>query len=348
MTDSQGAYRIVDLRPGPYVVTFTCPASTHSGGRTSICARNSPRPSTREMAVGALEETITVSGEAPLVDTRSARAQTQFDADTLEALPGTGRLSTLISVLPGAVLNNEGDRASGNLSDRTQTRFSIHGAPNAQPVIDGMNTEMAASNTGVLRLELGQLPGGGRRDQRHRRRPRHGRRAAEHDPEGRRQRAVRARQHRVLGSRPAEQQHQRRADCPRPRQLDARAGVDQEVHRGDRRARRPDQAGSALVLRRRAEERDAAVRGRHLLQCAQAARKHALRARLEPPGVQQRLLPRLQPPFDDAGDGKTQGRGLRLVPAQLQLRLRVVPSAGRVRWSIPQRPRSTNTNRPST
>ena len=48
------------------------------------------------------------------------------------------------------MLNNEGDRASGKLSDRSQTRFAIHGAPNAQPVIDGMNTEMAAANTGVF------------------------------------------------------------------------------------------------------------------------------------------------------------------------------------------------------
>ena len=150
VTDSQGAYRIVDLRPGPYTVTFTLPGF-NTFRRTDINLRAEFTATVdAELAVGALEETITVSGEAPLVDTRSARAQTQFDADTLEALPGTGRLSTLISILPGAVLNNEGDRASGNLSDRTQTRFSIHGAPNAQPVIDGMNTEMAASNTGVF------------------------------------------------------------------------------------------------------------------------------------------------------------------------------------------------------
>jgi len=150
VTDSQGAYRIVDLRPGPYTVTFTLPGF-NTFVRNGIDLRAEFTATVdAELSVGALEETITVSGEAPLVDTRSARAQTQFDADTLEALPGTGRLSTLISVLPGAVLNNEGDRASGNLSDRTQTRFAIHGAPNAQPVIDGMNTEMAASNTGVF------------------------------------------------------------------------------------------------------------------------------------------------------------------------------------------------------
>ena len=149
-TDAQGLFRIVDLRPGPYTVTFSLAGFT-TDRRTGIELRAEFTATVDiELAVGTLAETITVSGEAPLVDTRSARAQTQYAAETLQSLPGNGRLSTLISVLPGAVLNNEGDRASGALSDRSQTRFAIHGAPNAQPVIDGMNTEMAAANTGVF------------------------------------------------------------------------------------------------------------------------------------------------------------------------------------------------------
>ena len=149
-TDAQGLYRIADLRPGPYTVTFTLPGFT-TVRRTGIELRAEFTATVDvELQLGNVAETITVSGEAPLVDTRSARAQTQYAAETLQSLPGNGRLSTLISVLPGAVLNNEGDRASGALSDRSQTRFAIHGAPNAQPVIDGMNTEMAASNTGVF------------------------------------------------------------------------------------------------------------------------------------------------------------------------------------------------------
>src|SRR5688500_15520407 len=150
VTDGQGVYRIVDLRPGPYTVTFTL-TGFNTFRRTGIELRAEFTASVdAELMLGTVDEPITVTGEAPLVDTRSARAQTQYAAETLQALPGTGRLSTLISVLPGATLNNEGDRASGNLSDRSQTRFAIHGAPNAQPVIDGMNTEMAASNTGVF------------------------------------------------------------------------------------------------------------------------------------------------------------------------------------------------------
>ncbi len=150
VTDAQGLFRIVDLRPGPYTVTFSLPGFT-TVRRTGIELRAEFTATVdAELAVGTVAETITVSGEAPLVDTRSVRAQTQYAAETLQSLPGNGRLATLISVLPGAVLNNEGDRASGALSDRSQTRFAIHGAPNAQPVIDGMNTEMAAANTGVF------------------------------------------------------------------------------------------------------------------------------------------------------------------------------------------------------
>jgi Carboxypeptidase regulatory-like domain len=149
-TDAQGLYRIADLRPGPYSVTFTLPGFT-TVRRTGIELRAEFTATVDvELQLGNVSETITVSGQAPLVDTRSARAQTQYEAETLQSLPGNGRLATLISVLPGAVLNNEGDRASGALSDRSQTRFAIHGAPNAQPVIDGMNTEMAAANTGVF------------------------------------------------------------------------------------------------------------------------------------------------------------------------------------------------------
>ncbi len=149
-SDGQGLYRVVDLRPGPYAVTFTLPGFT-TVKRTGIELRAEFTATVDvELQLGNVAETITVSGEAPLVDTRSARAQTQYESETLQSLPGNGRLSTLIAVLPGAVLNNEGDRASGALSDRSQTRFAIHGAPNAQPVIDGMNTEMAAANTGVF------------------------------------------------------------------------------------------------------------------------------------------------------------------------------------------------------
>jgi carboxypeptidase family protein len=150
VTDSQGAYRIVDLRPGEYTVSFTL------AGFSTLRREGLDLPAeftatvNGELTVGSLEETITVSGEAPTVDLRSSRAQVQFAQETLESLPGTGRLATLSAIIPGATLRRESDRGVGGLSDRTQTAYSVHGAPEAQPVVDGMNHQVASLTSGVF------------------------------------------------------------------------------------------------------------------------------------------------------------------------------------------------------
>jgi hypothetical protein len=150
VTDSQGLYRIVDLRPGIYTVTFTLPGfSTYRREALELRAEFNATVNA-EMAVGALEETVTVTGEAPIVDLRSSREQTQIEQATLEALPGAGRLTTLASIIPSATLTQEFNRGVGGTSDRTHTRYSVHGAPEAQPYIDGMNQQLPNSTQGVV------------------------------------------------------------------------------------------------------------------------------------------------------------------------------------------------------
>ena len=150
VTDNQGAYRIVDLRPGVYAVSFTL------SGFSTLRREGLDLPAeftatvNGELTVGLVGETITVSGEAPTVDLRSSRAQVQFAQETLQSLPGTGRLATLSAIIPGATLRRENDRGVGGLSDRTQTAYSVHGAPEAQPVVDGMNHQVASLTSGVF------------------------------------------------------------------------------------------------------------------------------------------------------------------------------------------------------
>ena len=74
VSDGQGLYTVTDLRPGTYTVTFTL-----AGFRTFVrdgvvLPAQFTATVNGEMAVGALEESITVSGEAPVVDIRSTRA----------------------------------------------------------------------------------------------------------------------------------------------------------------------------------------------------------------------------------------------------------------------------------
>src|SRR5262245_19389207 len=71
-TDGSGQYRIVDLRPGTYSVTFTLPGfSTFKRDGIELTGSFSATVDA-EMKLGSVEETITVSGESPVVDVQSA------------------------------------------------------------------------------------------------------------------------------------------------------------------------------------------------------------------------------------------------------------------------------------
>src|SRR5436309_1446400 len=102
VSDSQGLYRIVDLRPGAYTVTFTL-AGFSTFKRDGIELTTGFTATVNgEMKVGALEETVTVSGAAPIVDTQSTHQQTTIERATLDALPIARRPSQFINLIPAA------------------------------------------------------------------------------------------------------------------------------------------------------------------------------------------------------------------------------------------------------
>ena len=104
-----GQYRITELRPGAYTVTFTLPGF-NAVKRDGINLTGAFTASVdAELRVGALEETITVTGEAPIVDVQSATRQRVMDADTITALPTGRNMFELGVLIPGAVV----DRWSG-------------------------------------------------------------------------------------------------------------------------------------------------------------------------------------------------------------------------------------------
>ena len=150
VTDGQGLYLIVNLRPGPYTVSFSLPGfSTFVRDGLDLPAQFTATVDA-DMTLGQLEETITVTGEAPLVDIRSSGGQVQLEQETLDAIPGTGRISTLQILIPGANLNRATDRSVGGTNDRPQTNWSLHGAPSSRPVVDGMNYQLNRLSQGVV------------------------------------------------------------------------------------------------------------------------------------------------------------------------------------------------------
>ena len=139
VTDGQGLYRIVDLRPGVYTVTFTLPGfSTLKREGLELTAGFTATVNS-EMKVGEVAETITVSGETPVVDLQNVRQQTTLSRTTLEALPTTGRISQLVNFIPGAVIGNPVWQSVGGLDERANA-FSAHGGrfDDNVPIIDGL------------------------------------------------------------------------------------------------------------------------------------------------------------------------------------------------------------------
>ena len=150
VTDSDGLYRIVDLRPGEYTVTFALAGfKTFRRERMALPA-NFTATVNGEMSVGAVEETITVSGQASIVDVQSTQQQAQFQRETLQAIPGTGRITGLANVIPGAALVSPTAYSVGGVDDTAQMRFRVHGAPEAEAVVDGTDQAIGSLVSGAF------------------------------------------------------------------------------------------------------------------------------------------------------------------------------------------------------
>jgi hypothetical protein len=145
VTDSQGLYRIVDLRPGTYTVTFTLTGfATFKRDGIELTTGFTAQVNA-DMTVGALEETITVSGEAPVVDIQNVRQQTTIARATLDAIPTTKRIGQYASIIPGATYTNPTFQdVGGNQGEGGQ--FGVHGQRGADlsTNVDGMNQNQQA------------------------------------------------------------------------------------------------------------------------------------------------------------------------------------------------------------
>ena len=101
-TDGDGRYNIVDLRPGAYTITFTLTGFSTVKREGVVLGSGFTASVNVTMNVGALAETITVTGASPVVDTQTVRQQETLNTRDLESLPsGNIGLQTLAYVTPG-------------------------------------------------------------------------------------------------------------------------------------------------------------------------------------------------------------------------------------------------------
>ena len=123
-TDTQGRYNIVDLRPGTYTVVFTLPGFTTVRREEILLSAAFTANVNADLKVGALEETVTVTGESPIVDTQNVIKRQIVDRDVIEAMPTSKNWSTL-GVMTVGVFSNQND--VGGSAGEHQNQLKAHG-----------------------------------------------------------------------------------------------------------------------------------------------------------------------------------------------------------------------------
>jgi hypothetical protein len=135
-TDGAGRYRIENLQPGLYTVTFSLAGFTNfvrdqlqvSG--TGVITVNG------ELRVGGVQESITVTGETPVVDITSTKREVTLDNETMRALPSVRSYSYLLTTVPG-LQTNVNNVSTGPVF----AIFPIHGGRGVESrlTVEGMN-----------------------------------------------------------------------------------------------------------------------------------------------------------------------------------------------------------------
>ena len=130
LTDTSGVYRLLALPSGIYRITFTLQGFNTVVRDGIVLSLGQTLTVDISMEVGAIEEAVTVIGEAPLIDVKSAAKGMTMNKETFESLPKGRNFDTLVSVIPG--VRNE--KYLGGIS--------VDGASGSENsyYIDGMNT----------------------------------------------------------------------------------------------------------------------------------------------------------------------------------------------------------------
>lgn len=155
VTDDQGNYKILELRPGTYAVTFTLPGFATFRREGIQLTTGFTATVNGEMKVGGLEETVTVTGASPVVDVQNARTQNVISDELLRTLPAGGKSTDAFAALTvGARIADSGGAAAsmdvGGSRGETGRDISIHGsaASDLKRQIDGMNYNMSSGDGG--------------------------------------------------------------------------------------------------------------------------------------------------------------------------------------------------------
>jgi hypothetical protein len=148
VTDGGGQYRIEDLRPGTYVVSFKLPGFSVVQREGIELTGSVAAKVDADMKVGAIEETITVTGETPVIDVVNARKQATISNESVAAIPTARLYHSIAALVPGISMTTQD---VGGIAGPTTVTFSMRGGPGNEGrlTVDGMSLGASLNGTGV-------------------------------------------------------------------------------------------------------------------------------------------------------------------------------------------------------
>ena len=139
ITDDTGQYRIVNLPPGLYRISFSLPGFTTQLRENIDIRLNFTTPVNGQLAVGAQEETITVTGASPAWYVQTVTQSRALTAQNFAEIPSGGTMMQMTALVPGIVVTG-GQDVGGLTAESTGIQVSIHGSrPNDEvQMMDGL------------------------------------------------------------------------------------------------------------------------------------------------------------------------------------------------------------------
>src|SRR6185295_17129576 len=147
VSDATGQYRIVNLLPGTYSVTFALPGFSTIKRDGIELTGTFVATVNGDLRVGQIEDQITVTGESPIVDVQSAKVQQTVSKDVLAAIPSSRNAAGIQSLVPGMSNTTDSGGINGTM---TGAAGSIHGGRgnDSRTLSDGNNTGWAGGSAG--------------------------------------------------------------------------------------------------------------------------------------------------------------------------------------------------------
>src|SRR6478609_5845580 len=141
VTSGAGTYSILSLRPGTYTVKFELPGFSTVVREGVVLTSDFTATINADLKVGALEETLTVTGESPIVDTSNITQRVVMTAEVRDALPTGRNIQAVGIMIPGTTLALGGGALSrdvGGSGNLQQSPLQYRGSGDTVQTIEGL------------------------------------------------------------------------------------------------------------------------------------------------------------------------------------------------------------------